>query len=144
MTERAGPEAAERLAQIHASAFDHGWSADSIAALISEGAIALATDDGFVLVRAAAGEAEILTLAVEPAFRRRGSGRELVEAAAEAVRADGAESLFLEVAADNTPARSLYRACGFEQVGVRRGYYARTGQPQADALVLRRSLEESA
>lgn len=144
MIARVGMDGTERLAAVHAGAFDSPWPAESIGALIDDGAVALASDHGFVLVRAAAGEAEILTLAVEPAFRRRGAGRELVQAAAEAAAAEGAESLFLEVAADNAPALGLYRACGFEQVGLRRGYYARTEGPPVDGLVLRKSLADPA
>lgn len=144
MIHEVGPEAAERLADLHDSAFDHGWTAASIRALLADGALALASEHGFILVRTAAGEAEILTLAVDPAFRRGGSGRALVEAAAHASRSQGAEALFLEVAADNTAALALYRACGFEQVGLRRGYYARAGGAPVDALVLRRSLVDPA
>ncbi len=136
----AGPDRAGRLAATHAAAFEEGWSAAAIAGLIRQGATALASDHGFILIRAAGGEAEILTLAVEPAARRQGAGRQLVLAGMEAARAAGAAELFLEVAADNAAALALYRGCEFVEVGLRRGYYRRGAGPAVDALVLRRAL----
>lgn len=139
MSLRAAPaEDAARLAALHAAAFDRPWSAGEIAALMATpGVFALTIDlQGFILCRSIAGEAEILTVAVDPAARRGGVGRALVEAAAGLAAQDGAESLFLEVAHDNTAALALYAAAGFERVGLRRGYYA----PGADAVVMRRAL----
>jgi [ribosomal protein S18]-alanine N-acetyltransferase len=135
---------APELAIVHAEAFAEPWSAEALAELVAaEGAVALTGEGGFILARAAAGEAEILTLAVRPAERRRGVARALVEAAAAAARAAGAESLFLEVAADNAAALALYRRCGFEQIGLRARYYRRVGAPPMDALVLRRTLKRA-
>lgn len=136
---------APALAAIHARAFDHGWGAGEIAALIaSPGGFGLCVRSdgeilGFVLARAIAGEAEILTLAVDPDRRRRGLARGLMAAATAAAQAAGAEAMFLEVAADNAAAIALYRAGGFTQIGSRPGYYRR-GEGAADALVMRRDL----
>lgn len=131
-------EDAGDLGALHAAAFASPWSrADLADMLASPGAFALlAEGEGFILCRAIAGEAEILTLAVAPAARRRGTGRALVEAAAGVAGTLGAETLFLEVAHDNAAALALYDAAGFSRVGLRRGYYA-TG---ADAVVMRRAL----
>jgi [ribosomal protein S18]-alanine N-acetyltransferase len=143
--------AAAALAALHASAFDHPWSAADIAsALQSPGAFALAVrleDDqtaGFILARAIAGEGEILTLAVSPAARRRGIGRALVEATIGICIENRAESLFLEAAQDNLPAIALYSQTGFESAGLRKGYYRRDGAPAVDALVMRRTLNTRA
>ena len=88
------------------------------------------------LIRAIAGEAEILTIAVPEARRGEGLGRRLVEAGMEAARRAGAERMYLEVSTANAPAEALYRKCGFEDAGRRRRYY-RDG---SDALVLARAL----
>ena len=141
----AAAEDAEALADVHAKAFDAAWTAPDIARLmmIMGGFALIAETDGivgFILARAIAGEAEILTLAVDPIGRRAGVGRALVEAAAVQARAGGADCLFLEVAADNEPALALYNSAGFEQAGSRRAYYRREGSPAGDALVLRRAL----
>lgn len=147
----AGPGAGARLAALHAAAFDaEPWDAASFESLLaSPGVMALvaagAAGDpvqaaGFILVRRAVDEAEILTLAVVPSRRREGIGARLVAAAVTSLAAQGAKALFLEVAQDNRAARALYRGAGFAEVGCRRGYYARTGMPACDALVLRLSL----
>jgi ribosomal-protein-alanine N-acetyltransferase len=134
-----------KLAAVHALAFDEPWSAADIAALLAGPSVfALAAPEarspiGFVLVRVAAEEAEILTLATAPAHRRQGVAKLLVTGAAALAFALGARALFLEVADDNAPALALYAREGFSPVGRRPGYYAR-GADTADALVLRRDL----
>lgn len=141
---------ADALAGVHAAAFAAGWPPGEIAALLEgPGGFALMVEDqdralAFILCRAVAGEAEILTLAVEPAAQRRGLAFALVEAAAGAARMAGSESLFLEVADDNAPARALYAKAGFGEVGLRRGYYDRGPKPAADAVVMRLDLGPSA
>ena len=130
------------LAEIHASAFDRPWSAAEIAALLdSPGTLALQSSGdrkGFVMVRALAGEAEILTLAVAPEGRRQGQARALMQAAIVQALARQAETLFLEVAADNAAALGLYEGLGFEMAGRRKGYYDRgAASPRIDALVMR-------
>jgi ribosomal-protein-alanine N-acetyltransferase len=129
------------LAALHAEAFTDPWTTEALSRLMTiKGAFALANEDGFVLARALAGEAEVLTLAVRPAARRQGLGRALVEAVATRAIDAGARSLFLEVAADNGAALGLYRECGFVPVGRRGAYYRRASGPAMDALVLRRTL----
>jgi ribosomal-protein-alanine N-acetyltransferase len=96
---------------------------------------------GMVAVRTAAGEAEILNLAVAPAQRRRGAGRLLVEAAIAAVKAEGAGRVYLEVRESNAAARSFYANLDFVESGRRRNYYC---SPTEDALVLLRTVEQPA
>ncbi len=136
---------AATLAEIHALAFRDAWSAGEITALIGgAGAFGfVARQDGeisgFVLCRTIADEAEIFTLATTPGRRRRGVASGLIEVASTHAAARGAAKLFLEVAEDNKAAIALYRGFGFEQVGVRSGYYSRAGGAIA-ALVMRRDL----
>jgi ribosomal-protein-alanine N-acetyltransferase len=112
------------LAALHAASFPDAWSAGFIRDLLdSPGAFAFVADSGFILARAAGGEAEILTLAVAPEERRRGRGRALVREAAAYAQGLGAATLFLEVATDNEPALKLYVGAGFKPVGLRKGYY---------------------
>ncbi len=136
---------ATAMAAAHALAFEAPWSAAEIRDLLrSPGAYAFAVGEadrlsGFILCRAIAGEAEVLTLAVDPAHRRQGQARALLEAAMLAAIAGNAEAMFLEVAEDNAPAIGLYLGADFARVGLRRGYYeSPTGR--RDALVLRRDL----
>ena len=121
------------LAALHATSFPDPWDAAAIAALLATpGTFAFVHVDGFVLARAAGGEAEILTLAVAPTARGKGLGRGLLQAAIKQARSLGAEILFLEVGADNPAALALYARLGFVKAGMRRGYYQ-----GRDALVLR-------
>ena len=118
------------LAALHAAAFPRPWKEEEFARLLAQpGVWALAAgSEGFILLRRAADEAEILTLAVAPDARRRGRGRALVEAT------QGEYALFLEVAEGNAAAIGLYRACGFREISRRKAYYA-NGE---NALVMRR------
>jgi ribosomal-protein-alanine N-acetyltransferase len=136
---------AEGLAHVHAGAFDTPWSAGDILRFAEDpGGFALAVEAeaelaGFIVCRVVAGEAEILTLAVRPEYRRRGVARDLVNAAA-ALAVRTAAAMFLEVAEDNAAALALYAQAGFSRVGRRPGYYARPGAPAVDAVVMRRAL----
>lgn len=141
----AAADEAQALADVHARAFDHPWSAEDIAELMATpGVFALAADakgpTGFILCRAIAGEAEILTLAVDPAFRRQGLARALVEGAGGIARAAAADVMFLEVSAENLPAISLYEGAGFVRAGVRPGYYDRGAAGRVDAIIMRLEL----
>jgi ribosomal-protein-alanine N-acetyltransferase len=128
---------AEALAVLHADAFDAPWSAPAFASLLDQpGVILEACRDGFVLIRVAADEAEILTLAVRSPARRAGLGSRLTRRAAECALEAGAARLFLEVAEDNTAARALYARQGFAEAGRRPNYYARSEGPPVDALLL--------
>src|SRR5579863_8144114 len=86
-----------------------------------------------------AGEAHILNLCVGEAFRCRGLGRRLLALLVERAAAAGMKEAFLEVRPSNTAAIRLYLAHGFEQVGMRRGYYQAVGGRE-DAAVLRLGL----
>jgi [ribosomal protein S18]-alanine N-acetyltransferase len=86
-----------------------------------------------------AGEAHILNLCVAEDYRCRGVGKRMLASLVERASAAGMSEAFLEVRPSNTAAIRLYLSVGFEQVGMRRGYYqAMSGRE--DAAVLRRVL----
>jgi len=87
------------------------------------------------VVAAGETEAHLLRIAVDPAFQRRGLGRDLLSAVLERASADGAVRTLLEVGASNRPARKLYEALGFSEIGRRAGYYK---APPDDAVVMSR------
>jgi ribosomal-protein-alanine N-acetyltransferase len=90
---------------------------------------------GYVCASQGFGEAEILVLGVDPAFRRRGLARALLQALTGALKARGCDTVFLEVRRSNAAAVALYLSAGFREIGMRKGYYADSGE---DALLLRR------
>ena len=128
---------APAIAAIHATSFDEPWTAEAFAVLLAQPGVAgwLWGDPpaGLLLVRAAADEAEILTVAVTPDARRQ-QGAHLMIAGALRVLAQGmTHRLFLEVATDNTAALALYRREGFAPCGRRPGYYA---NGKTDAIIM--------
>jgi [ribosomal protein S18]-alanine N-acetyltransferase len=90
-----------------------------------------------------AGEAHILNLCVHEGYRCRGVGRRLLDSLVERASAAGMADAYLEVRPSNTAAIRLYLSVGFEQVGMRRGYY-QAASGREDAAVLRRALRSDA
>ena len=137
-----GPEGAALLSELHAGGFEAPWEPVQMTRfLTSTGVQGLVLTEGetpiaMALIRAIAGEAELLTIAVPLARRGEGLGRRLVEAGLDLARRAGAEQMFLEVSNRNAPAEALYRKCGFTDAGFRKGYY----KDGSDALVLARKL----
>lgn len=123
----------DALAALHAACFpDAPWSAATFAQLLGKPTSRLFTrSDSFLLAQLIAPEAEILTLCVAPTARREGHATHLITKLTSDV-----DRIFLEVASDNAPARALYIKAGFRQTGLRKGYYARSTAPNADALTL--------
>lgn len=144
MIENASADACDLLATLHARAFAKGWSAVEIAKLMENNAVFTLVSradeaQGFVMAWAAAGDAELLTVAVVPEARRKGVGATLVTAAGVVALARGAASMHLEVAEDNDAARALYAKLGYEEAGRRPAYYGGE-RGSIDAIVMRRKL----
>lgn len=136
------PDAA-MMARVHAAAYrlDRPWSLQEFASLLdSPHVMALGDRRAFVLARIIADEAEILTIATDPAYQRLGIARDLLVQFHAAAQARGATRAFLEVASDNLPAQALYALTGYRAAGRRRAYYARAHGSAADALILQRDL----
>jgi [ribosomal protein S18]-alanine N-acetyltransferase len=144
MIEAAGADAAELLAHLHARAFDKPWSMPDIARLLENPAVFAIVSrntapQGFVMAWAAAGDSELLTVAVIPEARRKGIGASLVTSAGVTALVRGAASMHLEVAEDNFAGRALYAKLGYEEAGRRHAYYAGEGG-SVDAIVMKRTL----
>jgi ribosomal-protein-alanine N-acetyltransferase len=138
---------AAAIAAIHAASFQRGWSEQEIQRLLIERNVLahrilrgrrLA---GFIMSREAAGEAEILSVAVGASQRGRGLARRLLDHHMRRLAGTGVKAVFLEVDEHNVPARRLYDRAGFREVGRREAYYSRSpGVKGGAALVLRRDL----
>jgi ribosomal-protein-alanine N-acetyltransferase len=130
------------IAGIHGVSFQRGWGEDEISGLLGERNVVAHRVTagrkliGFILSRLAAGEAEILSVAMAPAWRKRKLARPLLDLHLRRLAGLGVRTVFLEVDKNNAPARALYKRAGFVEVGQRQGYY----QSGAAALVLRRDL----
>jgi [ribosomal protein S18]-alanine N-acetyltransferase len=143
-----GAERSAECAAIHATSFPYPWQeADFEQLFVASGTVANGAIEakeghlaGFVLSRIAADEAEILTIAVAPRWRRRGIATSLLALHLSGLAATQVNRLFLEVDVDNSAARALYANFGFEQVGERKAYYRTAGAQLVGALVMRRDL----
>ena len=82
-------------------------------------------------------QADVVTLAVDPAHWGRGAGTALLRALVDAANLRGCAEVLLEVREDNPRARRLYLRNGFTEVGIRRGYYQPSG---VDAVVMQKVL----
>jgi ribosomal-protein-alanine N-acetyltransferase len=91
---------------------------------------------GYGVMSVGAGEAHILNLCIGEPFRCRGVGKSLLVYLIERGTTAGMNEAFLEVRPSNTAAIRLYQSVGFEQVGMRRGYYQAAGGRE-DAAVLK-------
>jgi [ribosomal protein S18]-alanine N-acetyltransferase len=94
---------------------------------------------GYGIMSMGAGEAHVLNVCVREDYRCRGIARKMLLYLLERARIAGMYEAFLEVRPSNTAAARLYHSLGFEQVGIRRGYY-QAAAGREDAQVLRRTL----
>lgn len=148
MIERVGVDGLSEVLQIERECFADPWSAVSFSEVQQNGAVffACARDRpmapvlGYVVAWFVLDQAEIANLAVSRAFRRRGLGAALLDAAISQADDRQMTVIHLEVRQSNSPARRLYESRGFVEVGRRRAYYRR---PVEDAVVLRRRTDSS-
>lgn len=115
---------------------EHAWATVLVCESSPTGAAAIVV--GHIFFWLIHDEIHVLNVASDPDWRRSGIGRRLVLAAEEIGIGKGAVSSTLEVRRSNAAAIGLYRKLGYEQVGVRPGYYASNGE---DALVMTKSLD---
>ena len=85
-------------------------------------------------------ELHMMNLATNPKYRRQGIARTLMTHVLTQARKHGAQSAMLEVRASNTPATTFYTQLGFQQIGLRKQYYA---DPVEDAIIMRRASLEA-
>lgn len=144
---RATTSDAAACAAIHAQCFAHPWSSLTFEQLLSERGVnahvvgGASSIDGFILVRATADEAEILSVAVRPEMRRAKIGARLLEASLDDLARARMTAVFLEVEDGNTAALALYHRFGFFPVGRRKGYY-RKADGVRDALTMRMDIAQ--
>lgn len=96
---------------------------------------------GFVVAAEIAREWELENIAITAPLRRKGYADRLVGILMEELRKSSAESIYLEVRVSNHAARRLYEKWGFEQLGVRPGYYH---NPSEDAILYKKNLSAAA
>ena len=140
--EKMSREHLSEVASIEEMSFSLPWSLESFELMLTEQASALvALEDGRVLgyvgMMCVLDEGQIINVAVHPDARRRGVGRRLMEAAQTYAKERGIVFLSLEVRESNIAARSLYSSLGWEEQGIRKGFYS---HPIENACVMTKSI----
>lgn len=131
------------VAALEKAFFSCPWSENSIAGELHNplSCWLVAVEDGkvagYIGSQYVAGEADILNLAVDAAYRRCGLGTRLLVKLCDTLVEKECCLLTLEVRVTNLPAQALYRKLGFEEIGRRPRYYEK---PREDALIFRKEL----
>ena len=124
------------LANLHQKCFPHKpWSANDFADLKNSGCEIIASQNGFIVWRAVADEAELITIGVDPDARRTGIAAAMLGIMEGELKKSGIKNIFLEVAENNHPARQLYKNNGYNEIGVRPKYY-----DGIDAIMMKKEL----
>lgn len=129
----------DAVAEMESENFTTPWKKDDFADLLDcdDRGCLVAEEDGrivgCVVYHDILGDVDITNVQVKDAYRRRGIGRKLMEAALEKARSVGGKEFTLEVRAGNTAAIALYELIGFKTEGVRRNFYT---DPTEDALIM--------
>jgi len=131
---------------LEVQAYSHPWTQGNFVDSLAAGHLAevLEAEDGrlagYFIAMPGVEELHLLNLTVVPALQGQGLGSALLEAVLAHARTRRLPRVWLEVRASNGRARSLYARRGFDEVGVRVGYYpAQRGRE--DAVVMRRVLD---
>jgi ribosomal-protein-alanine N-acetyltransferase len=134
----------DEVIAVERRAYTHPWSEGILRDCLRVGYscwVCESGDDivGHAVMSIAVGEAHLLNLCIDPEQQRQGIGRRMLHRLLRVARDRQADTMFLEVRASNYPARQLYEAEGFAEIGDRRGYYPAHGGRE-DALLYAKPL----
>ncbi|MCF6226418.1 MAG: ribosomal protein S18-alanine N-acetyltransferase [Xanthomonadales bacterium] len=137
---RMQPEDLDEVFQIELKAYPYPWTRGIFTDCLQSGFPAWVMQQdgvvcGYSLMSLAAGESHLLNLCIDPDYQGAGLGAYFLDWLLLEVAKQGAQVVFLEVRPSNLAAISLYEQRGFNQIGLRPGYY-RTGPKREDALVM--------
>lgn len=136
---RARPDDAGEIAELEGKIFNDPFSQKDIFSYIcsDNGMCFTAIDEsgvvGYILGTKIPPEGEIYRIAVREDKRQRGIGYRLLSYGLKTEMGHGVETVFLEVRSQNAPARALYKAYGFKEIGIRKNYYQ---NPSDDAVIM--------
>jgi ribosomal-protein-alanine N-acetyltransferase len=134
-------ESAQLLTRIHNECFPHYWNPDAFTDFFAVGGTCALLAEagepaGMVVYRVMHEQADIITIAVAPPFRRQGVARLLMGKVLADAAAAGGKAMFLDVEEGNEAALRLYKGYGFSQINRRKQYYRQKDGSFTDALVM--------
>ncbi len=138
------PSDVPEVARIETTAFSTPWSEGTFRSLLDRSGVELWVAEwedqlaAYAILWRVLDEGELANIAVRGDLRGRGIGSSLLGRMLEVAKDSGVRSLYLEVRESNALAREMYARRGFQEIGVRKGYYE---GPREDARVLKKSLE---
>ena len=128
----ASEEDVKDIARMETDFFPDSWSENSVLTHIkNQKVITLKFGEtllGYCIFMTAADEGEILRIAVDKKLRGAGLGKKLLSSVLCEMKEDGINEVFLEVRSTNQGAIALYKSVGFEEIGIRKGYYRDNGE----------------
>lgn len=133
-----------QVAELEAACFNDPWSLRAFESEVMNplSLWLVAEEDGKVVgyigSQSVLGQADIMNLAVDADYRRKGIGSELVLALVEELKKQDVTIAMLEVRVSNAAAITLYESLGFTKVGCRKNYYF---HPKEDAYIMRKEWE---
>ena len=129
-----------RVHEIEQSCFSDPWTLNGFKDSLNEASahLLVVEDDvceiaGYACLYQVVDEGEIVNVAIDPAYRQQGYGAKLVRALVALGLELGAERFFLEVRKSNMAGQALYKSLGFEECGIRKGFYE---NPKEDAVLM--------
>ncbi len=126
----------DKLSNLHRKCFPNKpWSANDFRDLKKSGCEIIMSNNGFIVYRIVADEAEIITIGVAPEIRRSGVASAMLAIIENSIKNQGVKKIFLEVASTNKPAKKLYENNGYKSVGLRPKYY-----DGVDAIIMEKIL----
>ncbi len=138
------PSDVPEVARIETTAFSTPWSDRTFRSLLHRPGVELWVAEwgdqlaAYAILWKVLDEGELANIAVRKDLRGRGIGSGLLSRMLEVAEDSGVRSLYLEVRESKSVAREMYARRGFQEIGVRKGYYE---GPAEDARVLKKSLE---
>ncbi|PIR17452.1 MAG: ribosomal-protein-alanine N-acetyltransferase [Deltaproteobacteria bacterium CG11_big_fil_rev_8_21_14_0_20_49_13] len=138
------PDDVERISYIEDRSFSAPFSKEMYQTMVKAsppfyGMVAVEDNEpvGYLFYSIGADEMELLTIAVDESFRQRGIAKAMLDEMIDLAGRSSVISIFLEVRPSNVAALLLYKSFGFEQIGVRKGYYKDNNE---DALTMKKCL----
>ncbi len=131
----------ETVMRIEHSIYPYPWTAGNFIDSLDSGYACLVAEldgmlVGYAVLMPSVDEAHLLTIGIAGEHQRKGMGEEILKRMMAMAHDSGIQRIILEVRPSNTPALALYRKCGFQQIGLRRGYYPADNDSREDAIVM--------
>lgn len=131
----------EAVMRIEQSIYPYPWTTGNFIDSLDSGYASMVAEldgtlIGYAVLMPSVDEAHLLTIGIATEHQRKGLGEEVLGKMMAMAHDSGINRIILEVRPSNTPALALYRKCGFQQIGLRRGYYPADNNTREDAIVM--------